>query len=61
MPRLSCTPSWRTRPPTRVKANIIARVEPLAAPDKGDLIHLHVKEGSMLFFDAESGDRIASR
>ena len=44
-----------------VKANIIARAESLAAPAKGDLIHLHVKEGSMLFFDAQSGDRIASR
>jgi multiple sugar transport system ATP-binding protein len=43
------------------KENIIARVEPLAAPNKGDLIHLHVKEGSMLFFDAQSGERITSR
>ena len=32
-----------------------------AAPAKGDLIHLHVKEDSMLFFDAASGDRIAGR
>jgi len=40
---------------------VIARVEPSAAPGKGDLIHLRVKEGSALFFDAVSGDRIATR
>jgi multiple sugar transport system ATP-binding protein len=41
--------------------DIIARVEPRDAPAKGDLIHLRVKNGSMLFFDAESGVRIAER
>jgi len=41
--------------------NVIVRVEPRGAPAKGDLIHLHVREGSMLFFDAASGDRIPGR
>ena len=40
--------------------NIIARIEPHAAPAKGDLIHLHVKEDSLLFFDAATGERIRS-
>jgi multiple sugar transport system ATP-binding protein len=40
---------------------VIARVEPSAAPDKGEVIHLSVKEGSMLFFDAASGSRIPTR
>ncbi len=42
-------------------SNVIVRVEPRVAPAKGDLIHLHVRDGSMLFFDAASGDRIPSR
>ena len=37
---------------------IIARVEPNQAPAGGERIHLHVKEGSMLFFDAETGLKI---
>ncbi|MGZ4462012.1 MAG: ABC transporter ATP-binding protein, partial [Gaiellaceae bacterium] len=45
----------------KAESNVIVRVEPHAAPAKGELIHLHVKEGSMLFFDAASGDRILSR
>jgi len=39
-------------------SNIIARVEPRAAPGKGELVHFQVKEGSMLFFDAASGERL---
>jgi multiple sugar transport system ATP-binding protein len=45
----------------KVETNVIARLEAGAAPGMGDLIHLHVKEGSMLFFDAVSGERIRSR
>ena len=37
---------------------IIARVEPNQAPAGGERIHLRVKEGSMLFFDAETGSAI---
>jgi multiple sugar transport system ATP-binding protein len=44
-----------------VKGNIIARVEPSTAPRNGEVIHLGVKERSLLFFDAESGDRIRRR
>jgi multiple sugar transport system ATP-binding protein len=52
-----------TEADTIVKAenNVIARVEPRAAPAKGELIHLRVAHGSILFFDAASGDRIPSR
>jgi multiple sugar transport system ATP-binding protein len=45
----------------QTESNVIVRVEPHAAPAKGELIHLRVKEDSMLFFDAASGDRILSR
>lgn len=38
-----------------------ARVDPSAAPRNGELIHLLAKEGSMLFFDAESGERLRRR
>ncbi len=38
--------------------SIIARVEPNQAPAGGERIHLRVKEGSMLFFDAETGLKI---
>jgi multiple sugar transport system ATP-binding protein len=38
--------------------NVVARVQPRNAPLKGELIHLRVTDGSMLFFDAESGARI---
>lgn len=48
-------------PVVGARSSIIARVDPDAAPKKGDLIHLRVKDGSMLFFDAESGVRIAHR
>jgi multiple sugar transport system ATP-binding protein len=39
-------------------ADIVARVEPSAAPRNGELIHLGVRGESMLFFDAVSGERI---
>ena len=42
-------------------SDIIARVEPRDAPAKGDLIHVRVKDGSMLLFDSESGVRITER
>jgi len=45
----------------KAESAVVARVEPSAAPDKGEVIHLSVKEGSMLFFDARSGERISSR
>jgi multiple sugar transport system ATP-binding protein len=44
-----------------VKGNIIARVDPSTAPGNGDVIHLGVKEGSVLFFDAKTGDRLRRR
>jgi multiple sugar transport system ATP-binding protein len=44
-----------------VEGNIIARVHPSSAPGNGDLVHLRVTEGSMLFFDAETGDRLRRR
>jgi multiple sugar transport system ATP-binding protein len=37
---------------------VIARVAPGELPGRGDVIHLRVKDDSMLFFDAESGDRL---
>ncbi|MGD0167453.1 MAG: sn-glycerol-3-phosphate ABC transporter ATP-binding protein UgpC [Gaiellaceae bacterium] len=46
--------------PMKVENNIVARVDPGAAPAKGELIHLSVREGSMLFYDAASGERIRS-
>jgi multiple sugar transport system ATP-binding protein len=39
---------------------VIARVAPGALPGRGDLIRLRVKDDSMLFFDADSGDRLRS-
>jgi multiple sugar transport system ATP-binding protein len=39
-------------------SDIIARVEPRGAPASGDLIHLGIKDGSVLLFDAETGARI---
>ena len=43
------------------RADIILRVESAAAPRNGEPIHLHIKDGAMLFFDAVTGDRIAAR
>jgi multiple sugar transport system ATP-binding protein len=40
--------------------DIIARVDPDAAPSSGASIQLHAKEGSMLFFDADTGARISA-
>jgi multiple sugar transport system ATP-binding protein len=40
------------------ESDIIVRVAPTNAPAPGELVHLRVKEGSMLLFDAESGARI---
>ena len=40
------------------KGNVIARVEPSAAPRNGETIHLGVNGESMLFFDSETGDRV---
>jgi multiple sugar transport system ATP-binding protein len=39
-------------------ANVIVRLEPNQAPPKGTPIQLTAKPGAMLFFDAESGERI---
>jgi multiple sugar transport system ATP-binding protein len=38
--------------------DLIMRVDPSNAPSSGDKIELHVKEGTMLLFDADSGARI---
>jgi multiple sugar transport system ATP-binding protein len=38
--------------------DIVVRIDPNSAPKSGDKIELHVKEGSLLLFDAESGARI---
>jgi multiple sugar transport system ATP-binding protein len=38
--------------------DIIMRVDPNDAPKSGDKIQLHVKEGTMLLFDAQTGARI---
>ncbi len=40
------------------KQAIIVRVEPHHAPANGELIHLRIKEGSMLFFDTETGQTL---
>jgi multiple sugar transport system ATP-binding protein len=40
--------------------DVIARVEPRTEPASGERIHLRVKEGSILLFDAESGLRIGA-
>jgi multiple sugar transport system ATP-binding protein len=42
-------------------APVIARVEPHGLPENGELVHLRVKGGSMLFFDAVSGERLRRR
>jgi multiple sugar transport system ATP-binding protein len=39
-------------------SDVVARVLPSTAPRSGDLIHLRLKEGTMLLFDVESGARI---
>jgi multiple sugar transport system ATP-binding protein len=39
-------------------SNIIARTAPTDAPAPGECIHLRIKAGSMLLFDAETGARI---
>jgi multiple sugar transport system ATP-binding protein len=39
-------------------ADIVARVDPHSAPKAGEKIELHVKAGSVLLFDVESGARI---
>jgi multiple sugar transport system ATP-binding protein len=39
-------------------SDLIARVAPRAAPATGDLVHFRAKEGSLLLFDAASGERI---
>jgi len=39
-------------------SDLIARVEPRAAPATGEVVHLRIKDGSMLLFDAETGARI---
>ena len=39
----------------QAKTNIVARIEPHTTPRNGELVHLRVKDGSMLFFDAETG------
>jgi multiple sugar transport system ATP-binding protein len=41
-----------------VDSDIIARVEPQRAPSIGEEVRLRVKDGAILLFDAESGDRI---
>ena len=38
--------------------DIIVRIDPNRAPRSGETIKLHVKEGSALLFDAETGTRI---
>jgi multiple sugar transport system ATP-binding protein len=38
--------------------DIVMRVDPNDAPKSGDKIELHVKEGTMLLFDAKTGARI---
>ncbi len=43
------------------RAHIILRVESGAAPRNGEPIHLRIKDGAMLFFDAVTGARIAAR
>ncbi len=40
------------------RAHVIFRVESGAAPRNGEPIHLEIKGGSMLIFDAASGERI---
>jgi multiple sugar transport system ATP-binding protein len=41
-----------------VANDIIARVDPGNPPRIGEKVNLHIKEGAMLLFDAESGARI---
>jgi multiple sugar transport system ATP-binding protein len=42
-----------------VKGNLIIRGEPGSAPGNGEPVHLRIEEGSLLFFDAVTGARIA--
>jgi multiple sugar transport system ATP-binding protein len=42
------------------ESDLIARVEPRSAPSSGDLVHLRIKDGSLLLFDAETGARIGA-
>jgi multiple sugar transport system ATP-binding protein len=46
---------------TNATTDIVARVESRTAPAHGEVVHVSIDEASMLFFDALSGDRIASR
>jgi multiple sugar transport system ATP-binding protein len=39
-------------------ADIIVRVDPHTSPKIGDQVGLHVKDGSMLLFNAETGMRV---
>jgi len=41
------------------ESDIIARTEPRTAPSIGDEVYLQVKEGAMLLFDVETGQRIS--
>ena len=43
------------------RSQIVLRVESGASPRNGAPIHLRIKDGSMLFFDAVTGVRIAAR
>jgi len=40
------------------ESDLIARVNPIAAPQLGELIHLRVKESGILLFDPTSAARI---
>jgi multiple sugar transport system ATP-binding protein len=52
-------PTDYVNPSAAAVNDIIARVEPHHVPAKGDLIHLRAKNNALLFFDAQSGDRIS--
>jgi multiple sugar transport system ATP-binding protein len=41
-----------------VASDIIARVEPRSAPASGDTIHLRIRDGALLLFNAQTGERI---
>ena len=38
--------------------DVIVRIDPKSAPNRGETVALHVKEGSALLFESESGARI---
>jgi multiple sugar transport system ATP-binding protein len=42
-----------------VTSDLVARVGPTGTPSIGDLVHLRPKQQAILFFDAETGARIA--